>query len=77
MKVGDREVDVHQAFRLYLTTKLGNPNFSPEVCARVAVIDFTVTRRGLEDQLLSLVIANERSVSALMQSASFTVPFRP
>lgn len=49
-------------FRLYLTTKLANPNYSPEVCARVSVIDFTVTQRGLEDQLLSLVIANERVV---------------
>jgi len=47
---------------LYITTKLANPNYSPEVCARVSIIDFTVTQRGLEDQLLGLVIANERAV---------------
>ena len=46
----------------YITTKLSNPNCSPEVCAQVSIIDFTVTQRGLEDQLLSLVIANERVV---------------
>ncbi len=28
----------------------------------MSIIDFTVTQRGLEDQLLSLVIANERAV---------------
>ncbi|CAF1577080.1 unnamed protein product [Rotaria sp. Silwood1] len=61
VKVGDREVDVNHTFRLYITTKLANPTYSPEVCARVSIIDFTVTQRGLEDQLLSLVIANERA----------------
>lgn len=54
--------DVNHAFRLYVTTKLANPIYSPEICARVSIIDFTVTQRGLEDQLLSLVIANERVV---------------
>lgn len=54
--------DVNHAFRLYITTKQANPTYSPEVCARVAIIDFMVTQRGLEDQLLSLVIANERTV---------------
>ena len=52
-------------FRLYVATKLANPNYSPEICARVSIIDFTVTQRGLEDQLLSLVIANERTVRLL------------
>ncbi|CAF3719976.1 unnamed protein product, partial [Rotaria sp. Silwood1] len=53
--------DVNHTFRLYITKKLANPTYSPEVCARVSIIDFTVTQRGLEDQLLSLVIANERA----------------
>lgn len=59
--LGDKEVDWDPNFRMYLTTKLPNPFFNPAVYARGLVINYMVTMSGLEDQLLSVVVRNERS----------------
>lgn len=59
--LGDKEVDYDPHFRMYMTTKLSNPKFNPAAYAVATVINYTVTLSGLEDQLLSVVVRNERA----------------
>ncbi|NXM38868.1 DYH10 protein, partial [Gymnorhina tibicen] len=58
--LGDKEVDYDSNFKLYLNTKLANPKYSPSVFGRAIVINYTVTLKGLEDQLLSVITGFER-----------------
>lgn len=60
IRVGDQRTDYNQNFRLYLTCKLANPHFLPEVFIKVTVINFSITFEGLQDQLLGEVMKNER-----------------
>ncbi|KAJ1569497.1 Dynein heavy chain 1, axonemal [Cladochytrium tenue] len=60
IKVGDSILPYHDDFRFYITTKLPNPHYSPETSATVTLINFTLAPSGLEDQLLAIVVANER-----------------
>jgi dynein heavy chain len=43
-----------------MTSRLANPLWSPELAAKTTIIDFTVTQSGLEQQLLSRLIAKEQ-----------------
>ncbi|XP_012658288.1 dynein heavy chain 17, axonemal [Otolemur garnettii] len=60
IKIGDKEVEYHHNFRLILHTKYFNPHYKPEMQAQCTLINFLVTRDGLEDQLLAAVVAKER-----------------
>lgn len=60
IKIGDKEVDYNPNFRLILQTKLANPHYKPEMQAQTTLINFTVTRDGLVQQLLAEVVKAER-----------------
>ena len=60
IKLGDKEVDYSPDFKLYLTSKLNNPHYTPEVSTKVTIVNFAVKEQGLEAQLLDVVVRKER-----------------
>ena len=62
IKVGDMAVDYNDGFRLYITTKLPNPHYLPDVCIKVTLINFTVTLSVWRISL-GLVVREERPSS--------------
>jgi len=58
--VGGSQFDYNANFQMFLTCRLPNPSFSPELSAKTTIIDFTVTQRGLEQQLLGRVLSKEQ-----------------
>uniref|UniRef100_A0A8D0HJ90 Dynein axonemal heavy chain 1 n=1 Tax=Sphenodon punctatus TaxID=8508 RepID=A0A8D0HJ90_SPHPU len=60
LKLGDTVIPYHEDFKLYITTSLPNPHFTPEISTKLTLINFTLSPSGLEDQLLGQVVAEER-----------------
>ena len=75
IRLGDSTVEYSPEFRFYVTTKLRNPHYLPELSTKVTLLNFMITPEGLEDQLLGIVIAKERpeleemKTQLLLQSA--------
>uniref|UniRef100_A0A2C9M9T7 Uncharacterized protein n=1 Tax=Biomphalaria glabrata TaxID=6526 RepID=A0A2C9M9T7_BIOGL len=60
IRLGDNIIEYSQDFRFYITTKLRNPHYMPELSTKVSLLNFMITPEGLEDQLLGIVVAKER-----------------
>eukprot|EP00698_Gefionella_okellyi_P007650 TRINITY_DN186_c0_g3_i1.p1 TRINITY_DN186_c0_g3~~TRINITY_DN186_c0_g3_i1.p1 ORF type:complete len:2618 (+),score=811.11 TRINITY_DN186_c0_g3_i1:164-8017(+) len=60
IRLGDSTIPYHNDFKFYMTTKLPNPHYKPEVSVKVTLINFTITQSGLQDQLLGIVVEKER-----------------
>ncbi|CAF1149286.1 unnamed protein product [Adineta steineri] len=60
IKLGDAVIPYHDDFRFYITTKLPNPHYTPEISVKVTLVNFTLSPSGLEDQMLARVVAEER-----------------
>lgn len=59
IRLGDSTVEYHKDFQFFLTTKLPNPHYSPEICVQVTLLNFMVTPDGLQDQMLGVLVAKE------------------
>jgi dynein heavy chain len=61
LEFGEQQLDYQVDFQLYMTSKLSNPHFLPEVSTKVAVINFVITYEGLTEQLLDRVVQKENT----------------
>merc|ERR1719169_240157 len=59
IRLGDNNIEYSPEFLLYLTTKLPNPHYAPEVCVSVTILNFVTTFDGLADGLLAQLVAKE------------------
>eukprot|EP00927_Polykrikos_kofoidii_P032000 TRINITY_DN2738_c0_g4_i1.p1 TRINITY_DN2738_c0_g4~~TRINITY_DN2738_c0_g4_i1.p1 ORF type:complete len:2178 (+),score=489.64 TRINITY_DN2738_c0_g4_i1:748-6534(+) len=75
VRLGDATIEWSNDFRLYITTKLSNPHFAPEICVAVGLLNFMATVDGLQDQMLGMVVAaeepatEEKRVTLVVESA--------
>ena len=53
------EVPLNPKFKYYLISYLSNPIFNPELYGRISIINFTVNKQGLDEQLLSVIVKEE------------------
>ncbi|XP_041348477.1 dynein heavy chain 3, axonemal-like isoform X2 [Gigantopelta aegis] len=60
IKIGENVVEFSKDFKFYITTRLRNPHYLPEVSIKITLLNFMITPHGLEDQLLGIVTAKEK-----------------
>lgn len=60
IKFAGEEIDYDSKFQLFIQCTMLNPHYQPEIFAQCTVINFIVTECGLEEQLLALVVNDEK-----------------
>ncbi|EDV25795.1 uncharacterized protein TRIADDRAFT_23475 [Trichoplax adhaerens] len=60
IRLADKEIDYNPEFKFYITTKLSNPHYSPEISTKTTIVNFAVKEQGLQAQLLGIVVRKER-----------------
>jgi dynein heavy chain len=81
IRLGDSDVDYDPNFKLYITTKLANPHYLPEICIKVTLINFTVTMQVREmpggvdwDNTCSPAKATAQQASACLHTPCARLP---
>ncbi|CAG9767321.1 unnamed protein product [Ceutorhynchus assimilis] len=60
LKLAENVVEYSFDFRFFITTRLRNPHYLPEIAVKVSLLNFMITPQGLQDQLLGIVVAREK-----------------
>jgi len=74
LKLGDKEVEYSPEFRFYMTTKLSNPHYTPEISSKTTIVNFAV-----KEQVSVLMFSNffkwQRSLRMKCISVNFIIIF--
>lgn len=61
IKLGDKLVEFSFNFKFFITTKMSNPHYPPEISTKTTLVNFAVKEQGLEAQLLGIVVRKEQA----------------
>lgn len=53
---GDKQIDFNESFKVYLTSRDNGLELKPNQKDLISLVNFSVTRSGLEGKLLSIII---------------------
>ncbi|KAH3759573.1 cytoplasmic dynein 2 heavy chain 1 [Pelomyxa schiedti] len=59
VQIGEKLVNYSEEFKMFLATRHPQPDLPPDVRPLVCEVNFTVTKSGLENQLLGVVLLHE------------------
>mmetsp|Transcript_28814 Transcript_28814/g.26051 ORF Transcript_28814/g.26051 Transcript_28814/m.26051 type:complete len:505 (+) Transcript_28814:730-2244(+) len=59
IRLGEQVIEYMTTFGFYITTKLRNPHYMPELSTKVTLLNFMITLEGLNDQLLAILVKKE------------------
>jgi ubiquitin-protein ligase len=46
IRIGDKEIEYNPDFKFYITTKLSNPHYTPEISTKTTIVNFAVKEQG-------------------------------
>lgn len=73
VKLKDSIVEYSENFRLYITTELDNPNYSPDIAMVVNLVNFTMTKEGFDNRVSGVYFKVIISINRLNQFLSITI----
>lgn len=56
MRIGKKLLPYNENFRIFITTKINDVHYLPEIIAQTTIVDFTIQQEGLEEQLLKTLV---------------------
>jgi dynein heavy chain 1, cytosolic len=60
IRLGSEDIDYSPKFVIFLVTRNPMARFTPDICSRVTLVNFTVTPASLQSQALSQILRSER-----------------